>query len=655
MKERAGGRIITAKRRFRQNRLSFRIALITFLSAVVGILGVFRLSWNMHQIVDKYNHIMERDYRNVVYMDEISRKLHEHQSLLYHHLNEPDEGERSRLEGEAVGIQTELTEMLIEFGANMNGTSYESYFHNIYSGLIGYFDNVDLIFSFSDRGDMKTAAYYMQISLNGDIQNVNRNLDELDDAIAADMRESRAYNDAKILNARIESTAIILLVFIFAVTSIVLCTKISASMVRRDLLTGVHNFDSIIKNGGKLEKSGKLRSYTAMALSLKNFKYINQEYGSLAGDEVLIQYATQLTDAAGNGGLVARNGGDNFLILLKSEYAERFLESMKTFRAEIRSEYGDFCLTLFSRCGVAPAKEHSTITNLVDACQLALGAARATGEDIVTYENAMAERLQVKKRTLETYQKALEEHEFVPFYQPKVDMKENRLAGAEALARWKRDGRIVPPAEFIPFLEEEGELEELDFYIFEDVCRDLRTWMDQGITPVRVSSNFSKLHLKNTGFAERVLRILEKYGVDGKYVQIEITESSGYEDLEALQRFTKRMHENGVSISVDDFGTGYSSLSMLKNIEADVVKLDRSFLFGVGEETDPVKEKLITNIVRMIHDLDRIVVCEGVETERHVEFLRSAGCTYAQGFYYDMPLQHDDYEKRLREPHYTGR
>ena len=112
------------------------------------------------------------------------------------------------------------------------------------------------------------------------------------------------------------------------------------------------------------------------------------------------------------------------------------------------------------------------------------------------------------------------------------------------------------------------------------------------------------------------------------------------------------MHENGIQISIDDFGTGYSSLSMLKNIEADVVKLDRSFLFGVGEETDRVKEKLIINIVRMIHDLERVVICEGVETKRHVEFLIGAGCVYAQGFYFDKPLPHDDFEERLKKTEY---
>ncbi len=652
MSESAKGRIISTKRRFRQNRLSFRIALITFISALVGILGVFRLSWNMHQIAEKYNHIMERDYRNVAYMDEISRKLHEHQVLLYHHLTEPDEGERAKLESRAVVLQTELTDMLIEFGANMNGTSYESYFHNIYSGLIGYFDNVDLIFAFNDRGDMKTATYYMQISLSGDIQTVNQNLDELDDAIAADMKASREYNDARILNARIESSVIILFVFLFAIASIVLCTKISTSMVSRDLLTGMHNFGSLIKNGGKLERSGKLKGYTALAVSLKNFKYINHEYGSLAGDEVLIQYAAQLSDAAGNGALVARNGGDNFLILLKSDGVSHFLEMITGFQAMIRVESGEFSLPLYSRCGIAPAGEYATVNMMVDACQLALGAARNTGEDVVTYEKAMAERLQLKKHVLETYRKALEAEEFVPFYQPKVNMKEKRLVGAEALARWRRDGSIVPPSEFIPFLEEEGELEVLDFHIFERVLKDLRSWLDHGLQPVRVSSNFSKLHLKDGSFAEKVLRLLEKYNIDGKYVQIEITESSGYEDLESLQRFTKRMHENGIQISIDDFGTGYSSLSMLKNIEADVVKLDRSFLFGVGEEADRVKEKLIINIVRMIHDLERVVICEGVETKRHVEFLTSAGCVYAQGFYFDKPLPHDDFEERLKKTEY---
>ena len=217
--------------------------------------------------------------------------------------------------------------------------------------------------------------------------------------------------------------------------------------------------------------------------------------------------------------------------------------------------------------------------------------------------------------------------------------------------RWVKEGTIISPARFIPVLEREGKIIDLDFYVFEQVCKDIRRWMDEGIKPVRISSNFSKLHLKNEHLSEDVLAIVRRYDIDTAYIEIELTESSGYSDFDALQKFVRDMNEVGIYTSIDDFGTGYSSLSMLKDIDVNVVKIDKSFVDNMEDEKQH-GTNLVGNVIRMIKDLDRIVICEGVETEKQVMFLKGTECNIVQGYLFDKPLPCYNFEERLKTPVY---
>ena len=225
------------------------------------------------------------------------------------------------------------------------------------------------------------------------------------------------------------------------------------------------------------------------------------------------------------------------------------------------------------------------------------------------------------------------------------------MCGAEALVRWHQGDTLIPPYKFIPLLEEEGSITELDFYIFDNMCQDIKEWLDSGITPVRVSSNFSKLHLLNADFADRVLNVVNKYQISHEYIEVELTESSGYENFEALTSFVNKMKENGICVSIDDFGTGYSSLSLLKELNVNVIKLDKTFIDEIGNGDD-VNEKLVKNVIHMIKDLGRDIICEGVETKDQAEFLISQGCFMAQGYLYDKPLPGAEFEQRLKKPKY---
>ena len=227
-------------------------------------------------------------------------------------------------------------------------------------------------------------------------------------------------------------------------------------------------------------------------------------------------------------------------------------------------------------------------------------------------------------------------------------METNTLCGCEALVRWFQSGRIVPPMSFIPILEQEGSVCDLDFYVFEQVCKDLRGWIDAGLDPVRVSSNFSKVHLLSETLAQDILNIIKKYDVPPDLIEIELTEMSGHDDNLTMGNFINTMREAGVHTSIDDFGTGYSSVNLLKDLQVDMIKLDRSFLNEMELRTKK-EEIVIRNIVNMIRELGMEVIAEGVETRGQAEFLKGINCTLAQGYLYDRPIPKEEYDERLKK------
>jgi EAL domain-containing protein (putative c-di-GMP-specific phosphodiesterase class I) len=258
-------------------------------------------------------------------------------------------------------------------------------------------------------------------------------------------------------------------------------------------------------------------------------------------------------------------------------------------------------------------------------------------------ENSMHE-----KKVSATFQEAFKKHEFVVYYQPKIRVDSGELFGGEALVRWNLGDRIAPPAEFLPILEKEASICQLDFYVFENVCSDLRKWIDSGINPVRISSNFSKLHLKNKFLANDILAIMKKYNIDSKFIEIELTEVSDFEDSVAMQNFVNKLREKGISVSIDDFGTGSSTLNALTNIDANIIKLDKSLLDNMGNNSEQDKI-VLKNMVSLMQELNKEVIAEGVETSSQLEFLKGINCPAVQGFVFDMPLPRSEFEKRLME------
>ncbi len=414
-----------------------------------------------------------------------------------------------------------------------------------------------------------------------------------------------------------------------------------------DGLTGVPNVAGFMRFGNILIAKNTLQNYTGIFVNIKNFKFINQTIGPRNGDKLLIVFAQNTKRQLGADEMMARLGGDNFMVLIRRDHEEEFLRYLNSIQLKINIGPSTRLFDIDVRAGIYHIEPDVSMNDLMANASTALNIARgAVKEDFVYFRKEMRESVLHAKRVSNLFHMALLNSEFVVYYQPKVDLYTNKLCGCEALVRWIQDGKIVPPMSFIPILEQEGSVCELDFYVFEQVCRDLRAWLDAGLNPVTVSSNFSKIHLLSDSLAADILAIIEKYDIPKDLIEIELTEMSSHDDNVTLSNFIDTMHAAGVRTSIDDFGTGYSSVNLLKDLNVDIIKLDRSFLNEMELRTE--KEAIvIRNIVNMIHELGMNVIAEGVETKGQADFLKSINCHMAQGFLYDKPIPHDDFEQRL--------
>lgn len=447
---------------------------------------------------------------------------------------------------------------------------------------------------------------------------------------------------------------IVVLTSFFAV--IVFCSAffVFRQMINRDPQTEIANYERLQTIGRKLEKNHKLSCYCGIMFQVKDQKFLTQKIGDASLDDLMRAYGKNLNKRIKKHDYVFSLGNGNFFALIRKEREQLYLDAIMHKELPLRDKNAQISIPINVLCGVFRIREHDTINEVVNYCTLAQDSAREQGEsDIMWFCEDMIESMMNEKEIIDAFKTGLDRHEFAVFYQPKVNIDNNTLCGAEALVRWYRNGKIVPPDSFIPILEKNNLITELDFYVFEQVCRDIKRWEEQGLKLVRISSNFSKLHLKNDYFAEDLVDILEKYKVDASYIEAELTESSGFYDLKALKMFVYKMNDAHISVSIDDFGTGYSSLALLKDLEFDVVKMDKTFFRDI-EKGDAVNDKMVENLIRMVKDLNREIISEGIETEKQAEFLRNLRAPIVQGYLYDKPLPHYEFEDRLRNPVYKN-
>ena len=290
----------------------------------------------------------------------------------------------------------------------------------------------------------------------------------------------------------------------------------------------------------------------------------------------------------------------------------------------------------------------------MDRVSMAFHLARSShNQDVVFFDDELLAQSKLNANITAAFPRAIEGNEFIVYYQPKIALQELKIAGAEALCRWMHNGRLIPPADFIPVLEQGGDICTLDFYMLDAVCRDIRRWLDCGMKAVPVSVNLSRRHLADMDLLEHIVNIIDKYNVPHEYIEIELTETTTDVEFKDLKRTISGLQKTGISTSVDDFGIGYSSLNLIKEIPWNVLKLDKSLLPQKNDSEDIPKSIMFKYIVSMAQEMGLECIAEGVETADHVNILTESSCNLAQGFYFDRPLPVEEFETRLRDYTYT--
>ena len=418
-----------------------------------------------------------------------------------------------------------------------------------------------------------------------------------------------------------------------------------AHLAYHDSLTGLANRELFEETLGLSVERAK-RSHSNVAViyfDLDNFKLVNDSLGHHAGDLLLVELAERLRACTRDTDLVARQGGDEFLMLLSDldlDTADETIRLVASRIEEAMHEPFDLQGTEFHARGssgisVYPRDAHDA-GGLMRNADIAMYRAKrlepgghvffaADGDDAL-------ERLSFSTRL----RQAVENENWVLHYQPVVDLADRRVIGAEALIRWRdATGGIVAPGEFIPLAEELGLIEAIGDWVVEAVARQQREWRDNGLE-LEVSFNLSPRQLWTPRLAERLIGLLHEAGVDPGTLTAEITESTAMADPDRTHRVLRDLHAWGLRLAIDDFGTGYSSLSRLKHMPVDVLKIDREFIRDV--DRDVRLAGMVRAMIQVAQSLDMIPLAEGVETEGEYVFLRSNGCRLAQGFWFAHPV-----------------
>ena len=460
------------------------------------------------------------------------------------------------------------------------------------------------------------------------------------------------------INNALLTTFILSIIVIFIILSICIYIVISNNKKQKKLFEYAY-IDPVTKKGNiyyfrkkgqeiiekRKPKEIELKQYIVV-LDINKFKLINKTYGYKVGDIILKGIAEEIENLLGKESLICRLSNDYFAALFEfKENIHYLLEKMVRHIENLKVV--DTVYNLSTNIGVY--KLTNGDRNISEILDRAIMAHSVSKEDVFDkfriFDEKIEKELEKESKIEHEMYQALKDKEFKVFYQPKFYAKKETLYGAEALVRWERKGEMIPPSEFIPLFEKNKFILQLDLYIFEQVCSDIKTWKEQlGVEPV-ISVNISREHFLEDDFLEKYMLIVSKYGINTNKIDIEITESATIEAGINIIEIMKNIKKLGFFISIDDFGTGYSSLSTIQDMPADILKIDKSFVDRIGKSD----KNIIDYILTMAKELNLITIAEGVETKEQRDYLLAKGCDIIQGYYYAKPMPKDEFEGYLKQ------
>lgn len=417
----------------------------------------------------------------------------------------------------------------------------------------------------------------------------------------------------------------------------------------KNRLTGLLYTDAFLDKADKFIRDYGDGPLCMLALDIEHFKLFNDWYGWDKGDEYLKSVASHLARMEKNYPcLVGYMSGDNFAAVVPHDIdiIKELMDSIQDYVISHGHEVGFFPL-----CGYYVIDDRNTSASLMyDRAAIALTKIRGSYYTRINkYESNMVQEMEDELFLLSDIQRGLAEHEFIFYAQPKCHMSTGRIIGAESLVRWKHHSKgLVSPGLFIPVLEKNGFISSLDCYIWEEVCKWQRNWIDRGNKPLPISVNVSQIDIISLDVVEFFNNLIEKYQLPPSLIEIEITESAYAKKYDHVNDIVEQLHNSGFQVLMDDFGSGYSSLNMLRNLNVDILKVDMKFL-DIEENNTEKGYGILESIVNMARQMNMPIIVEGVETDKQIKYLQDMGCRYAQGYFFYKPMPVEDYEALLSD------
>ncbi len=414
-----------------------------------------------------------------------------------------------------------------------------------------------------------------------------------------------------------------------------------------DELTGIYNKQAFYTKTKEMLLDNPDKNFDLLRINIERFKVLNDLFGESTGDKLLRYIGKFLKEINLPLCVSGRLYADNFVVCYEAGKGDsrRMINTLQM----VADSFAINNRTILSFGLYRIDDKTLSVSVMCDRANMALWKAKGNFKNpYCEYDEKMRQQVLKEQKIINAMEMAIQNKEFTLYLQPKYNIEKGTIIGAEALVRWiSQENGFISPGDFIPVFENNGFVYEVDKFIWEESCRYLRKWLDEGREVHPISVNVSRIDLYDPKLVKHLVDLREKYQLPSQYLELEITESAYTEDPEQIITITRQLREAGFVILMDDFGTGYSSLNMLKDIQIDVLKLDMGFL--KSSDYSAKGGNILTAILKMAESLKMQTIAEGVETKEQVEFLKSIGCKYVQGFYYSKPLPVEDFEKLISD------
>lgn len=425
-----------------------------------------------------------------------------------------------------------------------------------------------------------------------------------------------------------------------------------------DEVTEIYNRNKLMLTGQETYECCRSLNYSywVIVLDIDKFHIINDTCGYSNGNRLLRDFAHIMYKYISLGGFGARIGGDNFALVIRN-YSDEYSndDSPRKTIEKIQNDIASLATDVFSSQSISCSAGYSQMpadgadfAEILDHAEFALSSGKDQRNAIVAYNSRIHDSIIDITSTERAIADAIVNNEFELHYQPKINLSDGKVMGAEALIRWRKpDGTIVPPGKFVPIAEASKLITQIGDYVMLEACRQNKLWQDMGYDPIIISINLTSVDFYQKDVKEAVTDTLAKTGLDSQWLEIELTESLALKDIDMAIKQMEALRSMGIRLAMDDFGTGYSSLSYIQILPITLLKLDRSFIINL--ENDVVAREIVSAVIKIAKSKKIETIAEGIETIGQAKILYEEGCDYAQGFFYGKPMPPDEFGKFLEK------